>query len=777
MNQLFFYHHLQMNTSYKMSCWFGIVCFLVFSNTLFAAISEENPSKISIFKEQGEKSFLRGDFENAIIQWTGLAEKYTEQNNTAKHAETLIKLANAHYALAQYSVSLEILNKANKLVDNPKQKITIMNSLGATYLAMGKYPKADELLQTSADMARKNNEIDLLIESLNNLGNLKIKKGRFYQALDDYSKGMKLAQTSGNKKLIAKSSINMAIASFEIESRDNVGAKLAMAKIYLEETEDDHNKAFNWITLGQVGKKLVKSTLSDKSDWQSFAHHAFRQAESVGKRISDARAISYAKGYRAAIHSERTEYEEALQLSREAVLSIEKIHEPGMLYQWQWQIGRILKDKGDIKAVIPAYQQTVSTLSSICKGSSAQQFNARSFQDDIRPIYLELIDLLLQANDTLKDDKKNQQNLVEVRSAIEQLKAAELQDYFKDVCVSVLQQKIKALDTIDPHTAVVYPILFNNRVEVLLSVPSGLKRFTLPVTRKGMIDEIGLFRRKLGYRTTQAYLPHAQKLYRWLVTPLQATLTKYKINTLVIVPDEFLRTIPIAALHDGEKFLIEKYAIANAPGLSMTDSKPITAENEKVLLGGVAESEQGFSVLQDVITELSGIKKIFGDKELLGKHFVLNSLKKELKQTPYNIVHIASHTLFKGEAQDSFVLTFDDKLNMDELEQLIGLGQNRKNPVELLTLSASQTSAGDDRAALGLTGIAIKTGASSAIATLWLINDQATSVLITKFYRQLKDGNVTKAQAIKNAQVHLIKNTPYQHPYFWSPFLLIGNWL
>ena len=127
--------------------------------------------------------------------------------------------------------------------------------------------------------------------------------------------------------------------------------------------------------------------------------------------------------------------------------------------------------------------------------------------------------------------------------------------------------------------------------------------------------------------------------------------------------------------------------------------------------------------------------------------------------------------------KESFVLTFDDKLNMDGIEQLIGLSRFRNNPVELLTLSACQTAAGDDRAALGLAGIAIKAGARSAVATLWFINDQAASTLVTEFYSQLKEGTITKAQAIKNAQVHLIKNTPYQHPYFWSPFLLIGNWL
>jgi CHAT domain-containing protein len=140
-------------------------------------------------------------------------------------------------------------------------------------------------------------------------------------------------------------------------------------------------------------------------------------------------------------------------------------------------------------------------------------------------------------------------------------------------------------------------------------------------------------------------------------------------------------------------------------------------------------------------------------------------------------VHIATHGKFERYPEDSFLLTFDDKLNMDQLNQLIGLYRFRDEPLELLTLSACETAAGDDRAALGLAGLAIKAGARSALATLWFINDEASSVLVAEFYRQLLDPTISKAVALQRAQMKLIQDPAYRHPTYWAPFLLLNNWL
>ncbi|OQW94747.1 MAG: hypothetical protein BWK79_04865, partial [Beggiatoa sp. IS2] len=136
-----------------------------------------------------------------------------------------------------------------------------------------------------------------------------------------------------------------------------------------------------------------------------------------------------------------------------------------------------------------------------------------------------------------------------------------------------------------------------------------------------------------------------------------------------------------------------------------------------------------------------------------------------------------SHGQFNRDPKKTFLLTYDDKLTMDKLENLLGFSQSRKEPVELLTLSACQTAVGDERAALGLAGVAIKAGARSALASLWFVNDEATAELVTEFYKALKDPDFSRAQALQKAQKKLINQRALQHPAYWSPFLLIGSWL
>ena len=238
-----------------------------------------------------------------------------------------------------------------------------------------------------------------------------------------------------------------------------------------------------------------------------------------------------------------------------------------------------------------------------------------------------------------------------------------------------------------------------------------------------------------------------------------------------------MRTVPLAALHDGQGFLISRYAIATTPGLTLTDLHPIPRQKIRPLLNGLTEAVQGFPPLSYVHGELDAIHAAYGGTVLENEDFDLAAVQRELRETPYSIVHIASHGEFAGDVRNTFLLTFDGKLTLDRLERFMALSQYRDQPVELLTLSACQTAAGDDRAALGLAGVAVKAGARSALATLWFINDQASSLLVKEFYRQLQNPDLSKAKALQRAQVRLLADQRYQHPGYWSPFLLIGNWL
>jgi CHAT domain-containing protein len=316
-----------------------------------------------------------------------------------------------------------------------------------------------------------------------------------------------------------------------------------------------------------------------------------------------------------------------------------------------------------------------------------------------------------------------------------------------------------------------------DRIELLVSLPSGLKSVVVPVGIETVTAETRQLRRLLEKRTTREYLPHAQRLYTWLIGPLEADLARAGVDTLVFVPDGPLRTIPMAALHDGKQFLVAKYAIAITPGLDLTDPQPIGRKKTKVLAVGVTEPVQGFPALPGVAAEIDALRTLFNSTTLVNREFMVANLEKELKDQQYTILHIASHGEFGGSPSQTFVLTFDTKLTMERLDQFIGLFKYRDTPLELLTLSACDTAEGDDRAALGLAGVAVRAGARSAMATFWQVHDVVAAELVTQFYRELQDQSVSRAVALQRAQIKVLANPRYQHPGYWSAFLMINNWL
>jgi CHAT domain-containing protein len=195
-----------------------------------------------------------------------------------------------------------------------------------------------------------------------------------------------------------------------------------------------------------------------------------------------------------------------------------------------------------------------------------------------------------------------------------------------------------------------------------------------------------------------------------------------------------------------------------------------------MVIDALSDGVQGFAPLTFVPEEARKLERLYNGPELMNGDFVSKNVDKEFSTDTYSIVHIASHGHFDTDARKTFILTYDGKLSLDELERIIRPSQLKNQPVELLTLSACQTAAGDDRAALGLAGIAVKAGARSALATLWFVNDEASTNLVADFYTHLHGGE-SKAKALQEAQVKLLSDPAYEHPCYWAPYQIIGNWL
>jgi len=722
-----------------------------------------------------------GDLVQAVTRWLTAARLYGEQGKIAEQIDALIKASAAYQAVGQYEDARTTLESALPLAKKSGERAYIslvLAALGNLYIASGPAGTANDYLTEALALAREEKNIPLSAFILNNIGNLRSSEGKYSAALGAYRESVELASQVSNLLLAGTAMVNAAIVSTRDGKYQESETLLDTALKRLQNVELSQEKLYALINLGVAYDALRTHLPKSNQALLLKAFDVFNQAGKLAESGGNRRAASYAFGHLSALYYDERRYEEALELANRAGFAAQQINALESLYRWQWQAGRSLRALGRFEEAIGAYRRAVSTVQAIrpeLLASFGQQH--ASFRESVGQVYFELVDLLLQRARSVQEPEETKAALVEAREIVESFKVAELRDYFRDDCVDTALSKVTNLDEVAKTAAIVYPILLPDRIELLVTLPTALKRFSVPVGLSQLTEEVRAFRRKLEKRTTREYLPHAQKLFAWLIRPMEADLDSSKIDTLVFVPDGPLRTIPMAALHDGKQFLIAKYAVATTPGLRLTDPHPIDREKAKVLIVGVSEPVQGFAPLPYVSEEIRAVQTLFESKILTNEKVVVSNLEADLQDKELTILHLASHGQFAGDVDKTFILTFNDKLTMDRLERLVGVFKFRDVPLELITLSACETAAGDDRAALGLAGIAVKAGARSALATLWFINDEATSNLVVEFYRQLQNPSVSRATALRRAQLQLLNDRRYTHPGYWSPFLLINNWL
>jgi len=805
--------------------------------------------------------FQRGDFAQAVQAWESVRSELS--------MDDLVLLAMAYQSLGHLKAAYNILVQLrDDPRDDPASRANVLSHLSDLYIALGNLDlekqdlKVTQICAQRKTVQEKNldkamkyvrqaetlaqNESSLMANILNTKGNVLVAQGDLFTVRGDkkaakyYDDALSLYKTgvqqAGDNVLRAKILTNIVQAMANSGNHADVEFNEVWQQV--RTLPDSHDKAFALMSLAQFLAPEQKL----------LAHKILMAAIQVADVVQDKRSVAYAKGYLAQLYAEEKRYPEAIRLAREAIFQAQS--HPEFLYRLEWQLGKYLKAQGNNKDAIevrknnfftkgkytglPLHECEMIYLKNYMAIYQSAVEHAMSFQERCHSVsqpfrqkteklYFEWADLLLQQAANLKNNPVAKKCLLEkARKSIELFKEAELQNYFQDDCVTEFENQSKDLSKDLPDgTAVLYPISFDDRIELLLSFKTKdfaqVQTLLLPpskINKKRLTREIDLFlesidvvkrlntmsRRARAQKEleewTKEWLQELRKadymtnLYRWLIKPINNTLEQQRIKMLVIVPDGKLRTLPFAALYNGEKFLIEEqYALAVIPGLQLTDLTPISHENIKALLTGlsvdIAVEVSDYSALK-AKEELEEISKHLPNNEtLFNETFVIDNVRHQLEQTSYSVVHFATHGNFARDPNNTFLLTYDAKkdpnalLRMNCLEALISMTELRKKPVELLTFSACKTALGDERAALGLAGVALKSGARSALATLWSVNDTATRVLVSNFYEAL--GNkLSKAQALQQAQKKLFMKyhqDGYEHPYYWGAFLLIGNWL
>ena len=730
----------------------------------------------------GQEAFRRGAFADAISHWQPLVQSAAHDGNAQDYVTIRTQLAHAYLALGQYESAEKHLQTALALAQahkDKKQTALIFSSLSAVALARGAVEHATLLLEEGQSIARSLEDQSLSAHLFNNLGNVQSARKQYAAALNSYKESVRLAIATANASLSANAASNAARVALLSNQPAQCRVWLDTMSDYVRRLPVSYDKASSLIALGLLTHDLRRQVPQESATLLAHSYAAFTDALRIAEHLGNARLVSYATGHLGRLYEEQHRLDEAEQLTRRAITAAQQASAAESLYRWYGQLGQVFIARGHTDAALAAYRRAVETLQSIRRPLTVQASSSvTSFRETIEPVYLTLVDLLLQRAAKATDPTQRIYDLREARQTVESLKVAELRDYFHDTCVDSSRAMARNLDElVSTGTAVLYPILLPDRTELLMSFTSGLKSTTVPVPHVTLTQTSQDFRRLLVKRTTREYRPYAQQLYDWLIRPVEADLRTSGIHTLVIVPDGPLRMIPFAALHDGNTFLVDHYAVAVTPGLELTDPRPLQRDATRLLAAGLSEAVQGFPALPHVPAELQEVRQFSPGNILLNHEFVASAVKQQLQDHPFTIVHLASHGQFKSEAKDSFILTFNDRLSLDQLGQLLGPYRFRSVPLEMLTLSACETAASDERAALGLAGVAVKAGARSALATLWLVSDHAATLVMSEVYRQLQDPIVSRAVAVQRAQLKLLEDTRYTHPGYWAPFVLINNWM
>ena len=710
----------------------------------------------------------------------------------SKHADVsgLLNRAATYQAKGQVNLAQNALKLAlgqAQAAGDKRTEAVVKNNLASLWiLASRKYRASSEepdiYLLEALKIAEELKDKPLEVSIRANLGNLLVGWGNYEDAVWNFKQAVDQADKAENHELAARCRIGMTAAAAFHGSMSLAEEYAGAAEGNIAKTADGRDKALLHIKLGDIYSRMMDSATDREQRGRYLAKGGkqYRNSVAAARQVGDEPSQAYSIGFLAGLYETEGRYGEALELSRAALRLAQKHELHDAAYQWQWLIGRLHNQLGNRDRAIGAYKTAVDNLSSIRSDLAIVYGNENSpttFRDSVGPIYYELADLILKKADEVKDDSVRTALLVEARDTVEALKGAELSDYFQDDCANMVNAGARSIGQMSPTAAIVYIIPLESRLELLVETKSGLKKVTVNVPSRRLMDQARLFRHHVERRTTYFFKGHGEALYAWLIEPIKKILEADAVDTLVFVPDGALRNVPMSGLFDGEKYLLEQYAVGVAPGLSLIESQEATSPNSRFLFSGLAAERHGFPGLPAVVQEAELIAKSFAPTELMDGTFLKDDLEDTFLRNDYRYVHIASHGQFSGKADSTFVLTYDGFLTLDDLENLIRPSSYRGAPVELLTLSACQTAAGDDKAALGLAGVAIKAGCRAALASLWFVSDQASALMVDEFYRALAKPGTTKAKALQHAQTVLRNDPRFRHPRYWAPYIMIGNWL
>ncbi|MBN3943589.1 MAG: CHAT domain-containing protein [Nostoc sp.] len=721
---------------------------------------------------KGRLQLAQSKAEDALDTWRVSLDIYTKIGNERAVIQNRINQAQALQALGFYRQAEKTLRESTQILQsqpNSLVKVAALHSLGNVVQVTGDLETSRQILQQSLEVASSLQDLEAIADILLSLGNTARVQQDMQTAIKYYQQTIKTATSPTTRIQAQANQLRLLLKTEQLAAFQTLSSQI---KTQLHDLPPSRTAISARINFAQSLIQFRKKTAADTPSWLDIAQLLATAIEQA-KNLQDKRTQSYAIGVLGQVYEQTQQWSDAQNLTQQALLIAQAIDAKDIGYQWQWQLGRLLKTKGDIKGAVAAYTEAVNNLqvlrSDLVAVNSAVKF---SFREEVEPVYRQLVDLILQSQG---NSQLSSENLAKASNTIELLQIAELENFFRNNCLNAQIRNPKK----DPTAAIIYPFILPDRLEVIIELPQQRwLHYTTPIVETELKTTLAQLQENLPKPHTLRQIQSlSQKVYKWLIQPAEAALAESKIRTLVFVLDGWLRNIPMAALYDGKQYLVEKYNIALTPSLQLIEPK--SSEKElKAIAAGLSEASSGFSALPNVKLELEQIRSQVPSSILLNQEFTSKTLQNRINSLSFPIVHLATHGQFSSKAEETFIVAWDERIYVKKLNELVRtLEQNRPEAIELLILSACQTAAGDEQAALGIAGVAFQAGARSTIASLWNLDDESTAVLMSQFYQELGNKNLTKAEVLRRAQLALLQNPKYKRPRFWAPYVLLGNWL
>ena len=737
------------------------------------------------------------DLENILLKF--------QTSNTSLNFQGLQSLGNGLRAVSKLELSEKVLEASRKWVYSNNTKAQLLINLGNNMLSQAQnIANLDPNRRSSQDEEKLQK---LVNQSLSNYQEaVSISNDKLFQ-IQGTINNLNLLVKSSQWVQVFRSNLLQPYVEFQIDALPKIVHYLNQINPTHESIKIIINLAKIFIDLEEIDPQStwaqLKINLTDLIPVYALLNQGIQQA----KDINDSRLEADGIATKAKFILNQKKLEKALKLTNKALVIAQKISASDIAYKLQEQLGDILIQQGNYSEALLAEKSAFNSLQVLRRDLVGLNQDIQfDFRATIEPLYRKLLYLLLRPE--LDSNQPNVANIKTAVRVIESLKLAELDNFFQDACVNTQDINI---DQIDENAAVIYPILFKDQLSIILKLP-GTDNFRYAAVSES--DFKAQFENHLlqSLRVNITLSPirpeliskaksQSNQLYQLLIKPFEADLeTNLKhdtsqIKTLVFVLEGELRNIPMSVLYDSEqaRYLVERYAIVVAPSLELLAPKPLLKEQARVLTTGTDKEapsyrERGYHRLTNVKREIEAINRTVPQSEqLIDEKFTEINIQDKINSEPFNIVHIASHGQFSSNPDDTFILAWDKPINVRDFDKLLQSEnlQRSERAIELLVLSACQTAVGDQRAALGLAGVAVRAGARSVLGSLWRVHDASTTELMKQFYQQLlqsKSSQLRKAEALRQVQIKFIKgeiepSSNYNIPYYWSPFIIVGNWL